>query len=91
MISRKTTKKEKPLGGLSAKRNRNGIISLIRNEVKAECESAEGKKRDTRMKFGANERRKRNASLTTCALNKEDPDRIRSNGHTDSKRIFFGL
>ena len=49
--------KEKPLGGLSAKRNRNGIISLIRNEVKAESESAEGKKRDTRMKFGAmNER-----------------------------------
>jgi hypothetical protein len=30
--SRGTTKKEKPLGGLSAKRNRNGIISLIRNE-----------------------------------------------------------
>ena len=44
MISRKTTKKEKPLGGLSAKRNRNGKISLIRNEVKAESESAEGKR-----------------------------------------------
>jgi hypothetical protein len=25
--------KEKPLGGLSAKRKRNGIISLTRNEV----------------------------------------------------------
>ena len=34
----------------------NGIISLTRNEAKAESESAEGKKRDTRMKFGANER-----------------------------------
>lgn len=27
-------------------------------------------------------RRKRNASLTTRALDKEDPDEIRGNGHT---------
>jgi hypothetical protein len=27
-------------------------------------------------------RRKKNASLTTRALDKEDPDKIRGNGHT---------
>ena len=52
--------KEKPLGEYEVTPSgMDGIISLTRNEVKAESESAEGKKRDTRIKFGANERRKK--------------------------------